>query len=357
MDRLWWNHITKAHKFLDDIVMSAVQERSIMLFLPENVPWKSTLAELVEEQLKFENPKNGFEIIRCPDEEVGVFLLNRYCKSERRATYRYGMTYAAFLGKCKDIVLNDRYIWVYDIPKSKYEEWQDFIIEYNKNVSEKTPAVFILEIYDENFVNRAKKGITKIIFDQNIGPYDKFAFCALASTNNSCKDHMRPYLAELVSSICSEDIELCAECVEADDLFLEDPIGVINSIIFAGVRSDGRAYGFSKTNKEIEKIIWEIQLRNVFPVIEKYRSYFISKYKKCIMKALPITNSYGEKVVNPEDVEIGTLVYMVGSGTIFLENWEYEELDSFREARNKLAHLNVLDLKNVEMILKKANFL
>ena len=55
-----------------------------------------------------ENLKNSFDMI-ASQEEVGVFLLEKYCKKEKRATYRYGMTYASFWGRCEDIVLNDRY--------------------------------------------------------------------------------------------------------------------------------------------------------------------------------------------------------------------------------------------------------
>jgi len=342
---------------MEDIVKTAVEGRSIMLSLPDDVPWRNTLLELVEEQLKLENPKNAFECIRCPEEEAGIFLLNQYCREERRATYRYGMTYAAFLGKCEDIVLNDRYIWVYDIPNNKYAEWLNFILDYNRNVTKKTPAIFILEIKDRNFANKDFKGIRKISFDQNIGAYDKFAFCILAATDHTCREYMRPYLAELVSSICREDIELCAECVNEGNLFLENPVEVINQITSAKYRSDGEPYSFSQTDEEIKKQIWETQLKNVFPVIEKYRSYFITKYRKAIMEALPIMNSSGESVTNPEDVEIGTLVYMAGNGKMILSSKEYEELGHFREARNRLAHLNILDLPMVDMIMRRAGSL
>ena len=132
MDRLWWMHITKAHKFKEDIVNAAAGGRSIVLSLPQNTPWKNTLKELVEDRLRMENPKNRMEEFRCPEEDVGAFLLRKYVRKERRANYRYGMTYAAFLGKCEDTVLNDRYIWVTDVSQKKLEEWLGFIAEYNK---------------------------------------------------------------------------------------------------------------------------------------------------------------------------------------------------------------------------------
>lgn len=356
MDKVWWNHITKAHKFVEDIVACAMEGRSMLLSLPENVPWRETLQELVKERLTQENFKNGFDCISCPEEEAGLFLMNQYCKKERRNTYRCGVTYAEFLGRCEDIVLNDRYIWVRDIPQKKCEEWLDFIVEYNKNVKGKTPAIFILEIQEGYLANKAKKGIRKLEFNQAITAYDRFAFCALAASDNStCKEYMRLYLAELASSICRDDIELCAECVQKGNLFLQDPEGVLKQIVTNQLNSNGKKYLYSRTSEEMKHLIWEAQLKNVFPVIEKYRSYFIRKYEDNVRAALPITNSNGQEVIIPEEVEIGMLVYLAKGGKICLKNKnEYEELECFRSARNNLAHLTPLDLNTVNWILKRA---
>lgn len=353
MDRIWWNHIIKAHKFLEDIVTLAAGGNSIIVSLPEKVPWRNTLLELIEEQLKMENPKNSFDMIASPEEEVGLFLLEKYCKKEKRATYRYGMTYASFLGRCEDIVLNDRYLWVTDISKERYEEWLDFIIEYNKNVENKTPAVFILETQDNAFANKARKGIRKLIFDQQIGFYDKFAFCALAATDKNCKEYLRPYLAELAATICSDDIELSAACVNAGNKFLKNPIMTVREIISEQCRSNGERYEFQKSDEEIKKDIWETQLKNVFPEIEKFRSNFTKKYKKMICKALPFSNSCGIIIEEPEDVEIGMLVHLIRNGAFSVDNQEYTELCRFRKARNDLAHLNILEQEVVDIILRR----
>lgn len=355
MDRLWWSHITKAHKFAEDIVSTAASGMSVALTLPEQLPWRNTLAELVEDELKRENPKNSFEMFSCPEEEAGAFLLNRYCREETKAAYRYGMTYAAFLGQREDTVLNDRYLWIRDIPEEKCGGWLDFVAEYRKNVTRKTPAVFILEVKEGKSFHKAGKGIKRLRFDQNIGAYDKFAFCALAATENKCRNYLRPYLAELVSTICKEDVELCAACVSLGSRFLADPAGAIDEIVKEKYRSDGERYAFSKTEGEIRKRIWEAQLKNIFPVIEKYRGSFIQKHYEAIKKSLPVRNSSGEEIRLPEDVEVGTLLYLAGSGAVFLDKREYEELKEYREARNALAHLEILELKAVDSILKKAD--
>ena len=148
MDQIWWNHIIKAHAFLENIVKEAAGGHSLLLTLPDSVPWKSTFLDLIREQLLMENPKNKLEVIECPEEEPGEFILQKYCKRETRAKYRYGVSYAQFLGKCQETVLNDRYVWVSDIPDEKVTKWLDFVSEYQKNVQDKTPGIFILEVHN-----------------------------------------------------------------------------------------------------------------------------------------------------------------------------------------------------------------
>ena len=60
-------------------------------------------------------------------------------------------------------------------------------------------------------------------------------------------------------------------------------------------------------------------------------------------------------MITPEEVEIGMLIYLIGNGTIRLDNSsEYQELERFRDARNKLAHLNIIDFETVDVILKRS---
>ena len=86
MDQIWWNHIIKAHAFLENVVKEAAGGHSLLLALPDSVPWKSTFLDLIREQLLMENPKNKLEVIECPEEEPGEFILQKYCKRETRGS-------------------------------------------------------------------------------------------------------------------------------------------------------------------------------------------------------------------------------------------------------------------------------
>lgn len=352
MDQIWWNHIIKAHAFLENIVKEAAGGHSLLLTLPDSVPWKSTFLDLIREQLLMENPKNKLEVIECPEEEPGEFILQKYCKRETRAKYRYGVSYAQFLGKCQETVLNDRYIWVSDIPDEKVTKWLDFVSEYQKNVQDKTPGIFILEVYNDAMIRKSKKGIRSLGFEQNIGAYDKYAFCALASSETNCKEFLRPYLAEAVASVCGDDVELCAVCVAKGMEFLNVPYETIQKVTEDLVRSDGERYCFSKSQEEVDTLLWEAQLKYVFPLVENYRRYFVKKYYDFIKAALPINNGYGDQVMVPEEAELGNLMYLVERGGIPVSAEESMELKRYRKARNELAHMNLLSNEELCVILK-----
>lgn len=355
MERVWWKQITRANHFIDQVTEAALAEKSMILSLPESVPWYDTMVMLIDDILREKNHSDKrLEIIECPEEEAGKYLLEHYCKKEKRHQYRLGRSQAEFLAQSDDIVLNNTFLWVRDVNAKKCEEWVKFIGEYNqKMLPGRSPAVFILEVHDDSLCQKAKKGIKKFSFDQNITAYDKFAFCTLAATETDCKEYLRPYLAELISNICREDIELCAACVKRGSAFLKSPQETIQAILDTEWRSNGMEFQDTVEADEIRNRIWESQTKMVFPVIEKYRNYFIKKYQKMIQGALPVRNSFGEIIDKAEDIEIGTLVFMVGSGRLTLTSTAvYEELVMFRDARNTLAHLDVLPLEVVERILK-----
>lgn len=352
MDQVWWNHIIKAHAFLEKIVAETAGGNSILLSLPASVPWRNTLVELVRERLQLESAVNTLEEISCPEKEPGEYLLERFCKKETQAAYRYGIGYAQFLGKCQETALNDRYVWVSDIPVQKLDTWLDFVAEYQKYVTDKKPGIFILEVRDTSAGRKNRKGIRSLVFDQNITSYDKYAFCALASSETNCKEYLRPYLAEVVSGICGEDVELCAACVQQGTNFLKAPFDIVQEVIVSQCRSDGESYCFSRTMEDVTAAVWEVQLKYIFPLIENYRNYFIHRYTDAIKKVLPIHNSYGDVLIVPEDVEIGILYYLVSQGNIQVSEKEFRELKRYRDARNKLAHMNILENEEAEAILR-----
>ena len=360
MDNIWWRQIIKANHFINDISTNILQGKSIILHLPVFVPWRDTMYDLIEGVLHSENPEYRVDFVDCPTRDqypsgdVGQFLLEKYCKKEKRSSYRPIETYAEFLAKSNDIVLNSHYVWIRSVSRDDVENMGDFIVDYNKNLPKgHSGAVFVLEVRGGTGRLKSLKGVKYISMDESIDDYDRYTFCALASTDVNVPAYLRPYLAELVSSVCREDIELCSLCINQWDIFIKDPISTLKTICETETRSDGTAFNLPIDSAIINPLIWEAQLKILFPKIEKFRSSFIKKHYHEIMRALPIKNSNGDNIDDPIDVEIGALIFLAGQKKIVLNKNEYERADEFRKIRNELAHITPVEFNRARWVLEQ----
>lgn len=355
MDRLWWKQITSARKFTDTILDNIFSYKGLFLVLPEATPWYETLKDQIEARITEKDPDRSLQYIQSPEKNVGRFLLNKYCKEEKRAEYRPrpGYSEAVFLAQCTDIVMNTKIIWVSDIPRTAYDEWASFLNDYYKNAGDiRHPATIILETSDPELAKKAKKGAVKIRFDENISQYDVYTFCAMAIADTTCPQKIRPYLAEMVSIVCGNDVELCAECIRSWHSFSKEPFKTLMSIQAESIRSNGKGYKITFSESEVERKIWEAQIRHVFPALEWFRSQFISRHKRQLSQLLPIESSFGETYKEAEDIELGTLFFMVSNGMFNIAKAdEKKKLDEYRKMRNSLAHIKTLPFEQVESVL------
>lgn len=349
MNRIWWNQVTNAVKFVSQITEALLDEKSILIKHALSIPWNNELEQTIKEFVKEQNSEKRFESIPAVN-NPGEYLLNEFCKKEKRAAYRPIKGYSKFLAESDDIVLHDRYLWVKIENLECLEKWMTVASDYIKERGKQTKAVFIFDMQNENGTT-SKKGIKQFSFDDYIGEYDRIVFSVLASSDIKENSFIKKYLAELVSNVSGNDIELCAECIKNYKEFLANPLLLLQKVCTDTVRSDGTMFVYDKTKEEVEHLIWQSQIKTIYPYLEEYREEFVRKYTGLIQKQLPISASYGEIYEDPKDVELGTLKYMVDNGYIMLSTTEYERLKRFKEARNKLSHLSFLSLDEIKAII------
>lgn len=351
MDYVWWNKVTNASNFLDAIVCAVQDRHSIFLKLPDVVPWYSTMRDIISNDISMQNADSSFRIISDTGIEPGAYLLNEFCKKEKRALYRPNIGYANFLAKSDDIVLNDYILWIVAKNEEQSMKWVDFVVEYNKALAKnKKGCLFIIETRQNTNLSN-KKGIVHIDYDKEIEYYDTYLFNMLAASTLKEGEILKKYLAEVVSAMLPKDIELAAQCILYGKKFLASPLEIIREIVENESRSDGTYFNVQVTEEEMQERLWEAQIKMIFPLIERHRNIIVHKYSKQLNILLPINAAYGETFTEVTDVELGTISYLLAINKIEMSSEDVNKVSKLKKARNELAHIKVVSQEDVEEIL------
>ena len=86
-------------------------------------------------------------------------------------------------------------------------------------------------------------------------------------------------------------------------------------------------------------------------MLEEYRLAFISRYEHALARHLPISNSTGDRVTDPYDLEIGAIQYITGSSPHDFPGFDSEAVRLCRKARNLLAHNKPVPYEDARRIL------
>lgn len=351
MDKLWWNKIPNAVRLTNSIVDILVEGRNVLLCFPEYIPWYNTFRDQVEEIQRQELGGYGIDFLEdVENEEPGYMLFKEYCKKELRDDYRPAIGYARFLADAESIPLNNTIVWIKIKNIKRGKEWCDFVSKYNKDLkADFSGGLFILDFSDD-ISGISYKGGRIVKYEEYIGGFDYYIYCTLAASVLKTEKKKKEYLAEMVTSILGNDMELAAICLNNERYmdFWDNPILTIETVVSEYSRSDGKPFSFNLNEEEIRQRIWRAQIKYIFPLIESYRGNFVSNNIEAINRMLPISSSNGEQFTKPYEVEIGTLYYMACNRGIDLIDQEFKRLKCFKEARNKLAHLEVLSVRELE---------
>lgn len=350
MDNIWWNKVTNASHFLSMIVGSIQDGQSVVLQLPKKVPWYMTMRDIVSTEVIRTNSTRSYKNINDNGDDPGEFLFYEFCKKEKRAHYRPGIGYPEFLAQSNDIPLNQHILWVSGSSNEQAKKWYSFIESYNMALGKnKSGCLFVIEANDVSALYE-KRGIKLLKYESIIEYYDNYLFNMLASSEQKENTAFKQYLAEAVSLMIPDDVELASKCVIEGRKFLNAPVEILNNIVKEDYRSDGTDFNVTTTPKQLEERLWEAQIKVVFPLVEKHRNSIIAKYKASIELLLPIKTVYGEKFTDVSEVELGTIAYLVEVRKIDVNNEDYKKISILKNARNVLAHIKTLTQKQVDEI-------
>lgn len=350
MESIWWTHIRKAADYIETVVNAVLSGQSVILSSTDIIPWPAEMWETVENLLRERNPAYRLIELGDPGEEPDKFMLEHFCRRESRARYRTNIGAAKFLAELPDSTLHSSYVRIRLTSESGVKNWTAFASEYSRlSTREAGKGCFLLEASGVRNLPRLK-GVKVIDWDEMIDTYDVYSFCAVYSAGTGISSVLRPYLVELTSTICQNDVELAKACMDAANDFVRDPLQVLQGINENGQRSNGDSFRLP-SEEMVESAVWEAQFRSVFPALEKFRGKYVKQNVKMIAACLPIPD-YGNRLIkDPREVEFKHLANLAGAGKLNIPQNEFDLIDFLRKKRNVLAHLSTIEFEDVRRIL------
>lgn len=344
---IWWGQIGNSLRLLTKITNSLRDCHSAVLQVPTSLPWRQNFYEAIDiRRSAFSGERRLVRLQWEENTDPGEFILSELCSKATQAEYWPGLSYAEYLVSLDDIVLNDYYVWITGIHgKSDLVKWVEFLTQYTQHAERlEQRAIFVLE-YDG--AQTDVSGVEKIVY--SVENYDCRVFC-LEAAAALCNTDLRAYQAELALCIGGNNPELNSALLEKGDKLLFDPVTTATDVMTSGYSSNGMPFVVEPEQK-ISSAAWKAAIGLLFPILEQYRLDFISGHERTLARHLPISNSNGDRITDPYDLEIGAIQYIVGSASKEFTSLEVENIRLCRKARNLLAHNKPVPYGDVKRIL------
>lgn len=344
---IWWGQIGNSLRLLTKVTNALRDCHSAVLQVPTGLPWRQSFYEAIDiRRSAFSGERRLVRLRWEENTDPGEFVLRELCSKATQAEYWPGLSYAEYLASLDDIVLNDYYVWITEIHnKSDLVRWVEFLTQYTQHAEQlEQRAIFVLE-YDG--VQTDVSGVEKVVY--SVESYDCRVFC-LEAAATLCNSDLRAYQAELALCIGGNNPELNGALLEKGSTLLLDPVATATDVTTSGYSSDGMPF-LIEPEQKISSAAWKAAIGLLFPILEQYRLDFISGHERTLARHLPISNSNGDRITDPYDLEIGAIQYIVGSASKEFSPLEVENIRLCRKARNLLAHNKLVPYADVKKIL------
>lgn len=364
----WWNRITGPQGVVEAVADSLSDGHSVSLRIPGDLPWRHEMRAAIRDSLQasYGLADVSFEILDgdelpSPLGDPGLYLLKRFALKTDQRLYRPhpGKTVQSFLIERK--ALRNRIVWLKGLQKDEGEAWLTFCSHYHSSSVE--DGLFIIETNDDRN-GSGGSGVRTIALADHVSVFDAQLLNSIMVSDEMPKtpDSVKRYYTALATHLCGTDVEVSGVLITQPDYIGSDPIGLIGRIAqmeeFSrrGSQSCSHVLGlFRGGNLEgIKHRIWEAQIETLFPLIESERLSIIEDLEEDIWDLVNSSGieQFGEQVVNPNDVELGTLSYLMATRKLYVPNAAMRDrIRLLRDCRNTIAHRDCCSTEQVALLL------
>ena len=375
---IWWTNVTGPQMLIKSVVSSLTDNCNVQLLLPELCPWPNRMRELIADAAQSEYSLEGvtFDVVTPNDIKITQspieVLLDRYALNDVRLRYRNSLNPAEYL--IQNHVLKDRVVWLSGFDSNDIEAWMGLICRWPS----KTPldGLFVLETSFDGTTSRDQNDNDSasrktISYRDYVDGYSVSLFNSLLVDEMPSKafsGEEKRYCASLLSNVCGEDVEASDKLSENLESVLENSFDALCEVLdyFAHNWHDTAhdnvlAIARRADKSAIDRRVWKAQVEILFPILEARRLSVITKIHDQLSVVLDsnCVSQFGERVCEPEDVELGTLVHLMmetnddGERLLYIPDRELRnEIHLLRECRNTIAHHKVCEWSQVKWLLE-----
>ena len=186
-----------------------------------------------------------------------------------------------------------------------------------------------------------------------ISKYDLELFAAILLSDKKAPADAKHYASNVAANICMGDAEVLEAVADEINLSFIDPIKTLKNALsrFPDELITSRNQHFAKlfdvNTNVLYKTIWEAQLQSFYSLVEVQLIQLIEKWNDNIRDTLAnhTITQYGEHITEPNDVELGTLFFMIstqsqiGKYILYIpDEYDRKRIRFLRDFRNNLAH-------------------
>jgi len=337
---LFWVSVSNAVRFLDDAIAELLSDRSVVLTFEDSIPWGEIMLEVLSEKLRscFHSCSlDPYTVEGVTD--PGDFLLRQYFSDRERKNYWPGSGSVEKFMAQKKSSMPQRIILITDIPETRSHTWITSVSEYLRYADPEEHAHFLLITSGTTFTG--SDAVALLNYRDYIGEYDCLMLCMNLLSDVKCSVLARKYIAELAVQLADNRLEYAGRFAEYGPELLWNISDIVRSVY--------PELSFEKAEELTEQALWEIQLRIVYPELEHFRRGFVRKYQEPLKDYLPITDSAGEKITEPNGLEIGQLHHICTAHHI-ADKTDFDRLCHMRTARNNLAHGDTVSYAELQQL-------
>ena len=357
----WWKDIAGPQSFVKRVTDTLLEHRIPLLSVPADLPWRHSMRNAVAERLAESRPdlENYVYFIDaaddCSDNNIGEFLLWKFANRETASAYRprAGRTIQAYL--TIQGVLANKIIWVKGLAPEHVRVWMDFCRQF-ESCSLETGS-FIIES-QESVPSSLPELFCTVEFARFVTRYDAVLFNSLLmSESDLAPTKLRQgYISVAAAHLCEFDTELSEALLQDERWFQKDPLEMLKELaeeepfVRRGERR-GSTHVLALLREgytaEIMQRLWTAQIQILFPVLELQRIWIIERLYvqlEAVLQSKSI-EQFGQKVCYPEELEFGTLVFLMSKQHDNGDRWLYvhdatlrNAIPTLRDCRNLLAH-------------------